>query len=85
MWIFPSFVPFSFDSQHSGIRARFKAAARDMRIEGNFVQLAIPRFDGHYDHWSMLMEKILRFKEYWSLVETGYVEPESGAVLIEAQ
>ena len=24
-WIFPSFVPFSFDSQHSGIRARFKA------------------------------------------------------------
>ena len=84
MWIFPSFVPFSFDSQHSGIRARFKAAARDMRIEGNFVQLAIPRFDGHYDHWSMLVEIFLRSKEYWILVETSYVELESGVVLTEA-
>nr|DAD24124.1 TPA_asm: hypothetical protein HUJ06_025587 [Nelumbo nucifera] len=31
----------------------------------NFVQPAIPRFDGHYDHWSMLMENFLRSKEYW--------------------
>ena len=30
------------------------------------------------------MENILKSKEYWSLVETGYVEPKSGAVLIEA-
>ena len=37
----------------------------------NFVQPAIPRFDGHYDHWSMLMENLLRSKEYWSLVESG--------------
>ena len=37
----------------------------------NFVQLAIPKFDGHCDHWSMLMENFLRSKEYWSLVETG--------------
>ncbi|KAL6311034.1 hypothetical protein AAG906_015925 [Vitis piasezkii] len=35
----------------------------------NFVQPAIPKFDGHYDHWSMLMENFLRSKEYWSLVE----------------
>ena len=56
-----------------------------MTIEGNFVQPTIPRFDGHYDHWSMWMEIFLRSKEYWSLVETGYVEPESGAVLTEAQ
>ncbi|KAL9412440.1 hypothetical protein AB3S75_045966 [Citrus x aurantiifolia] len=39
--------------------------------EGSFIQPAIPRFDGHYDHWSMLMENFLRSKEYWSLVETG--------------
>ncbi|KAL5758187.1 hypothetical protein ACOSP7_020798 [Xanthoceras sorbifolium] len=26
----------------------------------NFVQPAIPRFDGHYDHWSLLMENFLR-------------------------
>lgn len=38
---------------------------------GIFVQPAIPRFDGHYDHWVMLMENPLRSKEYWNLVENG--------------
>ena len=52
---------------------------------GNFIQPSIPRFDGHYDHWSMLMENFLRSKEFWSMVETGYVEPEVGAAVIEAQ
>ncbi|KAK0604649.1 hypothetical protein LWI29_017831 [Acer saccharum] len=52
---------------------------------GNFVQPAIPRFNGHYDHWSILMENFLRSKEYWSLVETGYVEPEDVASLTDAQ
>ncbi|KAF8409409.1 hypothetical protein HHK36_005485 [Tetracentron sinense] len=51
----------------------------------NYVQPAIPRFDGHYDHWSMLMENFLRSKEYWSLVETGFVELANGVVLTEAQ
>lgn len=37
----------------------------------SFVQSAIPKFDGRYDHWSMLMENFLRTKEYWSLVENG--------------
>lgn len=51
-----------------------------MTTEGNFVQASIPRFDGHYDHWSMLMENFLRSKEeYWSLIETVYMEPEPGA------
>ncbi|GKV39214.1 hypothetical protein SLEP1_g47020 [Rubroshorea leprosula] len=40
-----------------------------------FVQPAIPRFDGHYDHWSMLMENFLRSKEYWDVVESGVAEP----------
>jgi hypothetical protein len=39
--------------------------------EGNFVQPAIPRFDGYYDHWAMLMENLLRSKDYWSLIESG--------------
>ncbi|XP_073133594.1 uncharacterized protein [Henckelia pumila] len=56
-----------------------------MATEGNFVQPAIPLFDGHYDHWSMLMENFLRSKEYWSLVETGYTLPESGAALPEVK
>ena len=37
----------------------------------NFVQLAIPKFDGHYDHWPMLTENFLCSKEFWSLVENG--------------
>jgi len=56
-----------------------------MTSEGNFVQPAIPRFNGHYDHWSMLMENFLRSKEYWSLVETGHAEPEDEASLTDAQ
>ncbi|KAL5560315.1 hypothetical protein UlMin_036526 [Ulmus minor] len=51
----------------------------------NYVQPAIPRFDGHYDHWSMLMENFLRSKEYWTIVEIGVTEPASGEVLTEAQ
>lgn len=56
-----------------------------MASDNNYVQPAIPRFDGHYDHWSMLMENFLRSKEYWHLVETGIPEPGSGAGLTDAQ
>ena len=55
-----------------------------MTSEGNFSQPAIPRFVGHYDHWSMLMDNFMRSKEYWGLVETGYDEPASGSVLMDA-
>lgn len=41
----------------------------------NFVQLAIPRFDSHYDYWSMLMKNFLRSKEYWQVVSKGILEP----------
>ena len=51
----------------------------------NFVQPAIPRFDGHYDHWSMLMENFLRSKEYWQVVESGVAEPTAGEILSEVQ
>lgn len=51
----------------------------------SFVQAAIPRFDGHYDHWSMLMENFLRSKEYWQVIEGGVVEPAGEAVLTDAQ
>ena len=37
----------------------------------SFVQAAIPKFDGYYDHWAMLMENFLRSKEYWDLIENG--------------
>jgi hypothetical protein len=37
----------------------------------HFQQPAIPKFDGYYEHWAMLMENLLRSKEYWSLIENG--------------
>ncbi|KAH7546562.1 hypothetical protein FEM48_Zijuj01G0213900 [Ziziphus jujuba var. spinosa] len=40
----------------------------------NFVQPAIPRFDGHYDHWSMLIENFLRSKEYWQAIDHSILE-----------
>lgn len=58
---------------------------RSMAAENNFVQPAIPKFDGHYDHWSMLMENFLRSKEYWSLVENGITAAAEGVELTEAQ
>jgi hypothetical protein len=51
----------------------------------NFVQPAIPRLDGHYDHWSMLMENFLRSKEYWTLVENGITEPTNESGLTDVQ
>jgi hypothetical protein len=42
-----------------------------MTESSSFLQPAIPKFDGFYDHWSMLMENLLRSKEYWNLIENG--------------
>lgn len=39
--------------------------------ENSYVHPAIPKFDGHYDRWEMLMENLLRSKEYWEIVEQG--------------
>ncbi|KAK6923061.1 hypothetical protein RJ641_032222 [Dillenia turbinata] len=50
-----------------------------MATDSAFVQAAIPRFDGHYDHWSMLMENFLRSKEYWAVIESGIQEPPTAA------
>ena len=47
--------------------------------------LIIPKFDGDYEHWAMLMENLLRSKEWWDLIETGFTRPESDAILTEAQ
>lgn len=54
-----------------------------MAEEKQFVQPAIPRFDGFYDHWSMLMENLLRSKEFWSLVETGIPTLPAAATLAQ--
>ncbi|XP_058762698.1 uncharacterized protein LOC131636068 [Vicia villosa] len=35
------------------------------------IHPAIPRFDGFYDHWSMLMENLLQSKKCLGLIENG--------------
>lgn len=60
-------------------------SAKSMATESGFVQPAIPKFDGHYDHWCMLMENFLRSKEYWSLVEDGIPAEAEGVQLTDAQ
>ncbi|XP_071708307.1 uncharacterized protein [Rutidosis leptorrhynchoides] len=45
----------------------------------------IPHFDGHYDHWSELMENLIRAKGLWHIIEQGVIEPKVGATLTEAQ
>lgn len=45
----------------------------------------IPHFDGHYDHWSELMENLLRAKGLWNLVADGYTEIAEGVVVTDAQ
>jgi hypothetical protein len=56
-----------------------------MSSKSSYVQPSIPKFDGHYDHWSMLMENFLRSKEYWSLVEHGIPAAAEEADLTEGQ
>ena len=51
----------------------------------NFVEPTIPRFNGHYDHWSMLMENFFRSKEYWQVVSEGITEPAASTVVTDAQ
>ncbi|XP_068472908.1 uncharacterized protein [Phaseolus vulgaris] len=47
--------------------------------------LSIPKFDGDYDHWSMLMENLLRSKEWWHLINPRYVELGADAVESDAK
>jgi len=51
----------------------------------NFQVPSVPKFDGDYDHWSLLMKTLLRSKEYWVVIEPGYVEPQEGAEMTAAQ
>jgi hypothetical protein len=45
-----------------------------MGDSGNFTAPAVPKFDGDYDHWSLIMENLLRSKEYWCVINPGFDE-----------
>ncbi|KAF2305279.1 hypothetical protein GH714_003455 [Hevea brasiliensis] len=72
------------DCIHS--RAIFKLSFRNEFFSAMACMwAAIPRFDDHYDHWSMLMENFLRSKEYWQIVSVGIPESADGATLTDVQ
>ena len=62
-----------------------KTIGVNMISQNNYVQLAIPKLDGHYNHWSILMEFFLRSKQYWSLVKNRIPIAAGEADLIEKQ
>ncbi|CAA7040785.1 unnamed protein product [Microthlaspi erraticum] len=47
--------------------------------------LIVPKFDGDYEHWAMLMENLLKSKEWWDLIETGIPRVERNVILTGAQ
>ncbi|KAG7547302.1 Reverse transcriptase RNA-dependent DNA polymerase [Arabidopsis suecica] len=48
-------------------------------------KMKLPQFDGHWDHWSEVMENFFRCKGLWRLVETGFEEPPITTVLTQEQ
>ncbi|XP_074328427.1 uncharacterized protein LOC141666336 [Apium graveolens] len=39
---------------------------------GTFNAPAVPKFDGDYDHWSLVMENLLRSKENWGIIDPRF-------------
>nr|GEV17080.1 putative RNA-directed DNA polymerase [Tanacetum cinerariifolium] len=51
----------------------------------NDDKLKVPVFDGHYEHWSEMMENLLRAKQVWNLIDPGIREPTVGVAQSEAE
>ncbi|CAL1375693.1 unnamed protein product [Linum trigynum] len=56
-----------------------------MGDNGSAAQVCIPKFDGDYEHWTLLMENLLRSKEYWTVISPGIREPAEGEELTVVQ
>nr|GFA76966.1 hypothetical protein [Tanacetum cinerariifolium] len=48
-------------------------------------KLKVPIFDGHYEHWSEMMENLLRAKQAWNLIDPGIREPAVGVAQSEGE
>lgn len=48
-------------------------------------KMKLPQFDGHWDHWSEVMENFFRAKGLWEVIETGFEEPAATTVLTAEQ
>ncbi|CAN1139556.1 hypothetical protein LINPERPRIM_LOCUS23982 [Linum perenne] len=49
-----------------------------MSDNSGLAQVCIPKFDGGYEHWSLVMENLLRSKEYLQVVSDGFKESAEG-------
>ncbi|XP_071702890.1 uncharacterized protein [Rutidosis leptorrhynchoides] len=50
-----------------------------------FQAIYVPKFDGDYDHWCLLMENLLISKELWRVIEEGYKEPVDESTMTETE
>ena len=48
-------------------------------------KMKVPQFDGHWDHWSEVMENFFRARGLWSLIENGLEEPTTTTILTTEQ
>lgn len=46
----------------------------EMVESSNFTAPSVPKFDGDYDHFSLIMENLLQSKEYHSVIESRIKE-----------
>nr|GEU43594.1 hypothetical protein [Tanacetum cinerariifolium] len=51
----------------------------------NDDKLKVPVFDGYYEHWSEMMENLLRAKQAWNVIDLGIREPAVGIAQSEAE
>jgi hypothetical protein len=56
-----------------------------MADSGDYQRPQIPKYDGHYDHWEMLMENLIRSKELWDLIEVGVTVAPANATEAQRQ
>nr|GEV73397.1 putative RNA-directed DNA polymerase [Tanacetum cinerariifolium] len=47
--------------------------------------MKVPIFEGHYEHWSEMMENLLRAKQVWNLIDPGIREPAVGIAQSEGE
>jgi len=52
-----------------GEKTTLKLQQQSPMVSDNFVQPVISCFDGHYNHWSLLVAMFLRSKKYWHLIK----------------
>ncbi|PNX94690.1 retrovirus-related Pol polyprotein from transposon TNT 1-94 [Trifolium pratense] len=56
-----------------------------MAEENKYLHTQVPKFDGYYEQWAMLMENLIRSKELRSLNETGVTVAPANAIVEQQQ